>query len=526
MSLHSRLRISPPAAGLTILLAVVFAGYARQPLSHTDLWGHLAYGRWIADKGKLPTRDPFMPLAAASPVIDTAWMSQLAGYAIWQAGGPAALQFTHAAAIAACCGLLVLSVWRQTSSASASLLALGTFLALEWFQFQVIRPQIAGMVLFVALDTLFAVHSRAKWARWLVPVLFVVWANLHGSFVVGIGLIGLRAAGQVIDVTLRSRRLAPPLRNETGNTKPSVRVLCCGRRAVRMGILFGLATAAALVNPYGPRLYVEVATFAQNPNLRDLIEWTPLNFATWQGRIFAATAATLGILTTAAVFQRRRIAAAIWLPVLVFGLATIWSARMLVWWAPLAAGLVAVQFNGWQVRPKRAGVWDAPPAGPPAGEPRIGHTVWVLLAALAVIAAVASTPLMQAAAPGRPRDLRRLVSPQTPVAAVEWLRTNEPEGLVFNSYQWGDYLVWAGPPHVQAFVTSQVHAIPPRVWRDYREISRATAQGRKLLDEYGVATVLLDRARYARLVEQLVSDRQWTTQYIDDQAVILRREIR
>jgi hypothetical protein len=109
------------------------------------------------------------------------------------------------------------------------------------------------------------------------------------------------------------------------------------------------------------------------------------------------------------------------------------------------------------------------------------------------------------------------------VTAVAWLREHPPAGLVFNTYEWGDYLLWAGPPNVLPFVTSQVHLIPPAVWREYRAISRAAPECLDQLDARQVDTVLLDCQRQQRMAERLTADRRWTSAFVDGRAVIFLR---
>src|SRR5688572_5620180 len=69
-------------AGLiaTVALCAVFLLTSFNRLNHTDLWGHLNFGRWMAEHAALPVQDPFSAAPAATPVLNAAWLSQLAGY--------------------------------------------------------------------------------------------------------------------------------------------------------------------------------------------------------------------------------------------------------------------------------------------------------------------------------------------------------------------------------------------------------------------------------------------------------------
>jgi hypothetical protein len=66
------------------------------PLNHTDLWGHLAYGRGIVETGALPTDDPFGATESVySLLVDLWWLSQVAGYGWYKTFGLEGLSFAH-----------------------------------------------------------------------------------------------------------------------------------------------------------------------------------------------------------------------------------------------------------------------------------------------------------------------------------------------------------------------------------------------------------------------------------------------
>src|ERR1700684_1799987 len=76
----NRFRISGPTFVLVLVLALLFLYLSHRPLWHTDLWGHLAYGRLIVSNRALPKTEPFMPLSRGMKFIDLAWLSEVLGY--------------------------------------------------------------------------------------------------------------------------------------------------------------------------------------------------------------------------------------------------------------------------------------------------------------------------------------------------------------------------------------------------------------------------------------------------------------
>src|SRR5262249_32739498 len=97
-------------------------------------------------------------------------------------------------------------------------------------------------------------------AAWGLTVLMVVWANCHGSFVVGLALLGLALAGRVLD--LRGWRLSQ-LRDDI--------------QVRRLAACFAASVVLiALCNPQGPSLYWHTWQMARHPNVLAMDEWQPL----------------------------------------------------------------------------------------------------------------------------------------------------------------------------------------------------------------------------------------------------------
>src|SRR5690606_31301246 len=61
--LPERWRVTAAVPVLVGVLGVAYILLSYLPLWHTDLWGHLAYGQWIAQHGRVPITEPLMPLS-------------------------------------------------------------------------------------------------------------------------------------------------------------------------------------------------------------------------------------------------------------------------------------------------------------------------------------------------------------------------------------------------------------------------------------------------------------------------------
>jgi hypothetical protein len=191
---------------IVLFSSVVLVYFAWQPLWHTDLWGHLSYGRWISEARSLPQTEPFLPWDADRPLVDTAWLSQWIGYTVFRALGIGGIQVLFAGGIALAAGMLAHAILRMCGSAFWGIVGAILFLMVDWEQLRIVRPQLAGLVCYsILLATVLRPPQRFDRVR--IAILFIVWANLHGSFVMGWLVLLAMCAGRAIDVQAESRRL-------------------------------------------------------------------------------------------------------------------------------------------------------------------------------------------------------------------------------------------------------------------------------------------------------------------------------
>lgn len=483
------LQLTRRGVALVVLLGLMFTICSYQPLWHSDLWGHLSYGRWIWANQTVPHVEPLMPLARGVPFIDTAWGSQLAGYALVRATGIAGAQFLYAATMTFAFACVLGVVYRRTGSL-VSVLAAGV--AFGWGGYQqllVVRPQLAGLACFGVVLIVATASIGRRWHWWVTPLVFAIWANVHGSFLMGLGLLGFMSVGRLFDVIWRTGRISAALRDA---------------EARRLILLTQLSAAAVLLNPYGIGLYGEVFHITGNPNLNDLFEWEPMSLRMQQGQ--AAAAITIGLFLLYRMSPRRVTCGEV-LSLIGFGLAMLWTSRLINWWAPLAAYYIGVHLAAirWKnfgrptVEPVRSGMNSVVAVG----------LAWIFFA---------FTPFGVVLMHGQPKDSQvarqrflKAVSPTTPLAVTGHLRAEPPVGQVFNTYEWGDYLIWAGPKEMQVFVNSHAHLVPNEVWKDYIQISSAAGNWEQKLDQYNVNTIVVDTTQRTALISALKQKQSlWT----------------
>jgi hypothetical protein len=494
----TRRALRPTLAGFAVFaaLTVFFVFLSHRPLWHTDLWGHLAYGRLIVESGSIPSTEPLIPLCEGVPFVDFSWLSEVLAFLAYQWRGAPALQFLYAASITTCVGLLAWCCLRKTGSAWAAALAAAIYVWVDWQQFAIVRPQLAGCVCFVVLFVTLTSPISGVAGALLVTAFFAAWANLHGSFLIGLAVLAAFVCGRAGDLILRTR---------------SLRSLPDDRRLRHGILLLILASAAVMLNPYGWRIYESARHLSSNANLADLVEWKPLRLWMWQAR--AALAVALGLLILY-VLTPRRISTTELLLLVGLGAATLVTSRMLVWWGPVAAYYASLHaaaiWKRWRPRNREQVAASA-------------RTISWYCAFFVASVALACTPLA-AVLPHRPlSDPSDSLSADTPIAAANFLREYPPHGQIFNTLEWGDYLLWAGPVQLEVFVASHVHLLPRPVWQDYVRTITLDDGWQKILDRYRINTAVVDDDQHAALADALREDPAWSVAYEDAQGLIFVR---
>jgi hypothetical protein len=299
------------AAGrlLALLSACFICTHARVD---PDLWGHLRFGLDAVASGDLSITDPYS-FTQDVPWINHEWLSEVTQALAYRSGGVLGMVLLKAAVLAAAFLILANASTGIDERHRWWLLAAGIIgVAPAAFT---MRPQIWTLL---AIPLLWHALSR----RWLlaVPVLFALWANLHGGWIVGMAVGGLWLVGRAIDRWTISKPVASSFSRTSGPPE--------GGHHIGFEIALALAAglAATLLNPYGWRLWAFLLTTVR-PS-RAISEWRPV----WQQDDVSSALIWLGIASVIVVptIVRRR-SSIVWagaLPVAWLGIMSLFVARL------------------------------------------------------------------------------------------------------------------------------------------------------------------------------------------------------
>jgi hypothetical protein len=194
-------------------LVVVVAAFAAVLITHlrtalaADGWMALLSGRVVAQHG-LPSHDTLTVWAHGHKWVDQQWLAQLILYGLDRVGGLQVVLLVHAAIVTAgLAGAAVLARRLGGSARSTTWVGLAAMLAF-WPGAAVMRPQSFAYVLFVAVGWLLLDDLRQPSRRaFLALPLLVLWANLHGSAIVGSALVSAFAVAEIAASAWRPPRV-------------------------------------------------------------------------------------------------------------------------------------------------------------------------------------------------------------------------------------------------------------------------------------------------------------------------------
>lgn len=477
-------RLTIERSALIILFAMVFAIAIRVPVD-TDTWWHIRSGEHTLTHGMIYA-DPFSHTFAGETWINHSWGAQIVMSIIYRLLGDAGLSLFQA--VLAVGGMMWLTFASQGNVYSrAFLVILGASAAAVFWS---ARPQmfsffLSCMLLWVLFRLKFHGQDRLHW----IPVIMFIWGQLHAGWSIGFIFMGAVLVGETFNRLTQVSTQAL--------TWPQIR---------RLALAIGSSVILMAVSPYGlDNILVPLQTVNIGP-LREFIqEWNSPNF---QGRETWPFIASIILLIGAAWLSR---APFDWSSFFLIGgtifLALLYGRNIAVF-AVVAVPILSyfvehgLAIRGWQLR-SRSSV-----------APR-----QAFLNGLLVILVVAGVGLY-AVGVMLPRTVDEAQRRFLPVGAVEYLRVNPVQGRVFNSYNWGGYLMFALPEHL-VFIDGRTD-LYGEFLRTYLNTALARGEWRGVLDEYNIEWTMIETN--SNLDQALRAEPGWTLLYEDELAVIHQRE--
>lgn len=469
---------------------ILFTTVALKQIHPADFWWHLRTGQLIAQTGSIPTTDLFTFTRFGEVWINQGWLMQLVFYALFQAGGLPLIIFSHAVLITIGYMFVELACLqshpvrpRDAALATLGALAIG---ALNWG----VRPQDASFLCFGVLVYILERHrNRGGRVIWVLPPLFALWANLHGGFIFGLGLLGIYGTTRLIGELWTSHVLSQATR--------------------RLLVASTLAVSALAVNPGGPLQAVQYVTsfLTSSTTINQNMEFQPLNIREADGAIFFALALVFLFL-----LWRRRVTLPPYqvITLIVFGLGSLYARRIVPWFGMAAGPVFALTLDGQA---------DARAADSRPGKPALNYAVVGLILLLALV----TLPWLRPRLPV-PHLRSYTVTDVTPVRAADVLCQLGPTTRPFTNIIYASYLAWTCPT-MHTFMDTRFELYTREMWQDYLRISAGQFDWEETLTRYDINTIFASKQYEPVLIAAVRASVGWQMIYEDAHQMIFRQRM-
>ncbi len=475
---------------MTLVLFLCVFVMATRPITDPDFWWHLRTGQYIWETGSIPRYDVFSHTLPNQPWITHEWLTEVLLYAVYAISGQGALILVFAGVITAAFALVHLQCRGRPYLASFVVVWGAIASAVTWG----VRPQMISLLLSAIFLYVLHLYGRGKVQYiWLLPPLMVLWANMHGSFFLGLVFPATYVVGSTI-ANLMDRGEEARL----------------GWRDVRRLTMVTVITAAApVLNPNGIRLLVyPFGTLGSSAMQQYIVEWFSPDFHLAQFQPFA-----LLLLALLASFALSRSAPGPTelLFMLGFGYASLRSARLMPFFVLTMTPVLAGQL----LRIWRQTEWSTR-YGTRRHRPSAVSIVvnWALLGVL-LMSGAARVGYTLAGNAAAQRDA-------FPVAAADFLERSEIAGNMYNLYHWGGYFLWRMYPERLVFIDGRADVYGEKLIDEYLQVYQLRETWQDPLNRYQVTVAIIDNG--SPLSTMLSQRGDWRRVYADDQAAIFVRE--
>ena len=506
------------------------------PMPAVDLAYQLRAGADILAGHGIPSTDTWTFTVAGTPWLDQQWGAQVLLAAVFQATGWTGLALLRAILTALTYALLlgaIRSAWsiasvRAGGSAVASSARTATLVTVAFFVVAApalaLRPQLFAIVLFAATLRVLVERSRHPRRLWLIPLMTIAWANLHGSFPLVLVLVALAWVDEIALL-----RVPPP---------PGHPRLALPRRllgSTGLALIGGMSALATLVNPFGIDAWRYIENLARDPEITsEVSEWQPPSPLDPAGFVFyLSLVLVVGVIAFRFRTDKGRTSARFVGPLVtaaVFALLGVVTGRGLAWWA-IAAPVAMVQLQpGLRLADLRR-----IPALPvlrartareaSASEGRRSPLNGVVVTLLAVFA-IALLPFWRPTGPAGVPILALTYAPQGiahELAKLVRSGTLPPNARVWAPQTWSSFLEWA-VPEARVAVDSRIELFPGPVLADADEIARAAPGWLSTLEVRRVDALVVDASSHGLGARtELEASPAWRRSYSDDDGSIWLR---
>jgi len=466
-------------AGMYLLFVSLFS----RNIGDNDLWGYLSFGKVFWARGYFPFHDIFSYTPTKTLWVYHEWLTGVIFYFILMQAGTVGLQLLQYIIIILTLCLIYSTAIKKGANTVFALIALIPAMLLISFGYVPVRAQIFTYLFFIlTIYILETAKIKQRWAilLWLLPI-HVVWCNLHGGFIAGIGLIALYALGEGIS----------------------------GKKAIPFIAICFLAGAATMINPYGPEYWRFIINSISMPR-PEIGEWFSVTVAL--KRNYQPVPVIVFILLTfisllIILLQKKRsltdlivIAATTYL-----GVAHV---RHTIFPGIIFGAFIPVLLND---------LWKSHMAGSQNVVNRTLCFPQLLLAIVFLSVYWFSNQSMIANI--KPSFVIQAPQSHYPAEAIEWMKRNNFRGKILSDFDWGEYIIWTCYPDLKVAMDGRYETVYNRaICMEYFDFLAGRDGWNIFLKKYPPDFVLIKSNTSTHLL--MLGDPAWKIGYADQWSVL------
>lgn len=491
---------------VALLGVLVFTPLSVRLLGDAGIGWHIRTGQQILATHAIPHVDPFSASMGAKPWFAWEWLYDVVVGELATALGLNGVVWFTSIVIAAVFALLFRLLTKGGTNVLVALVLVLLALASSMIHF-LARPHLLSwlftLIWFWILDASERDSNRGRGGRgrkwlWALPLLMLVWVNVHGGFLLGFALLAIFWMAAVWNW----------LGGKGGRIEQAFGRIAAAKRSWELIYVALLSAAASLLNPYGWKLHLHIASYLSNRFLMDHIEeFQSPNFHGVAQRCFVVL---LLISLTVLAGRGRHLPTSHALTLLFAVYAGLYASRNI----PASSLLLVMVIGPLVPFTGLAGRFSENVAS--VQGKLLGHLWPVVLIVIALwIAATGgrfrSTKIMDAHF-----DRERM-----PVDAVSYLEKHEVPGPVLSPDYWGGYLIYQLYPKRRVVVDDRHDFYGEAFLKSYLKMFRVEPGWQEFLREHEVSCLVLPRN--AALTNILLETRDWKPIYTDQLAVAFVR---
>jgi hypothetical protein len=475
-----------------LFLFLVFLGgllFLLRPIGDPDFWWHIKTGQLIHQEQQIPYFDTFSFTANGKTWIAHEWLSEVILYLTYRIGGIPLTQIIFALFTLVAFGLSIARTNNRTnlySMGCATLLGLILSTPVLWA-----RPQIFSLLyfsIFLFLLNLFLKNEKIKYIIPL-PFLMVLWVNQHGAFIVGLGLICIFIFGLMID------------KLRTGSKEVTLFKRLFPRQIIVLCFLLFVCLLSSLINPNGIKMLVYPFITINDPSLQAFNqEWASPNF---HERTWIPLAVMIMSLIGFGPKAKKEISSVNIILCVIFCYLALMAVKQVAFFAivsiPVLSDLLTEVF--------------------PFKEKVQKSRVPVLVISILSIAGLLTFGVYELI--HLEKKQTELMTRTLPINSVQFIKDEGITGKIFNSYNWGGYLIWNLYPQTRVYIDGRCDMYGANFVTRYVDVYTTKPGWQKALLTDGIEYVLIEPNTY--LAYALYDSAEWRSVFSDNVSVLFER---